>query len=73
MTDAEGRFRRKYVADMYDGARWKERVAMMPRDQITAIYLRFIQNPSQPRPATPEALDIELNKSPQSYEDLRLF
>jgi hypothetical protein len=61
------------VKAMYDNDTWRERVQGMPDDQIIAIYLRFIANPNQPRPETPEALDIELNKSPQSYSELRLF
>lgn len=71
--EEEARHRRNVVSGMYDGPRWKERVAGMPPDQITAIYLRFIANPNQPRPDTPEALDIELNKDEPGYQELRLF
>lgn len=71
--EQEARHRRNVVSNMYDGPRWKERVASMPPDQVTAIYLKFIANVNQPRPATPEALDIELNKDEPGYQELRLF
>ena len=71
--EEEDRHRRNVVSQMYDGPRWQERVAGMPREQITAIFLRFIANPVQPRPETPEELDQELNKSTQGYSELRLF
>lgn len=71
--EQEARHRRNVVSNMYDGSRWKERVASMPPDQVTAIYLKFIANVNQPRPATPEALDIELNKDEPGYQELRLF
>jgi len=61
------------VASMYDNDTWRTRVQGMDDAMIIAIYLRFISNPHQPRPATPEELDIEINKSPESYSDLRLF
>jgi hypothetical protein len=61
------------VAAMYDNDTWRTRVQGMDDAQIIAIYLRFIANPVQPRPETPEELDQELNKSPQSYSELRLF
>jgi hypothetical protein len=40
--------RREYVASMYDGPRWKARVASMSNNQITAIYLRFIKDGQKP-------------------------
>jgi hypothetical protein len=61
------------VAAMYDNDTWRTRVQGMDDAQIIAIYLRYIANPNKPRPETPEALDQELNESPQSYSDLRLF
>jgi hypothetical protein len=61
------------VAAMYDNDTWRTRVQGMDDAQIIAIYLRFIANPVQPRPETPEELDQELNTSPQSYSELRLF
>jgi hypothetical protein len=73
-ADEEARHRRNVVSSMYDNDTWHERVAHMPPEQVTAIYLRFIRNPIQPRPATPEALDIEINKDRcSSYSELRLF
>lgn len=72
--EEEYRHRRNVVSKMYDNDKWHARVAGMPTDQVTAIYLKFIANPVQPRPETPEALDQELNKAePQSYSELRLF
>lgn len=71
--EEELRHRRNMVSQMYDNDTWHERVAGMPEDQVTAIYLRLIANPMQPRPETPEALDIEMNKPPEDYESLRLF
>jgi hypothetical protein len=38
--DKETRKRREYVAGLYEGPKWKTRVAKMPAHQITAIYLR---------------------------------
>lgn len=72
MTD-DMRRKIEVVASMYDNDTWRTRVQGMSDAQIIAIYLRFIANPHQPRPATPEELDIEINKSPESYSDLRLF
>jgi hypothetical protein len=72
MTD-DMRRKIEVVASMYDNDTWRTRVQGMDDAQIIAIYLRFIANPHQPRPATPEELDIEINKSPESYSDLRLF
>ena len=72
--EEEDRHRRNIVSGMYDNDKWHARVAGMPTDQVTAIYLRFIANPVRPRPDTPEDLDKELNQSePQSYSELRLF
>jgi hypothetical protein len=71
--EEELRHRRNVVSKMYNNNTWHERVAGMQEDQVTAIYLKFIAKPFQPRPETPEALDIELNKPPEDYESLRLF
>ena len=66
--------RRNVVASMYDNDTWRERVAGMPRDQITAIFLKYMANAFQPRPETPEALDKDMLESKQeSYSELRLF
>lgn len=69
----ELRMRRNVVSQMYDNDTWHARVAAMPTDQVTAVYLKYVQNPNQPRPETFEALDQEQLKSPESYSDLRLF
>ena len=37
---------RQEVAAMYPGRKWKRRVERMPDDQVTAIYLRKIQQPA---------------------------
>lgn len=72
--EEEYRHRRNVVSQMYDNDTWHERVAHMPREQVTAIFLRYVANPVKPRPETPEALDQELNESePRSYSELRLF
>lgn len=64
----------RVVRDMYDNDTWRTRVQGMDDAQIIAIYLRYIANPVQPRPETPEELDQDMNKSPaQSYSELRLF
>lgn len=36
---------RQFVHDMYKGERWKKRVARMPDEQVTAIYLKKHQVP----------------------------
>lgn len=59
---------------MYDNDTWRERVASWPTDQITAVYLRYMANAFQPRPATPEEFDKDqLESKETSYSDLRLF
>lgn len=67
------RERRNIVSRMYDNDTWHERVAHMPTEQITAIYLKYIQNVNQPRPTSFEELEEAELKSPDSYSELRLF
>ena len=37
--------KRAYVADLYPGPGWKEKVKKMPESQILAIYLRESSKP----------------------------
>lgn len=45
MTDAQ---KRQYVANLYDGHKWKKRVEKMRDDQVTAIYLKHMQEGTMP-------------------------
>lgn len=51
--------RREYVASMYTSSQWKTRVAEMPTDQITAIYLRFIRDGQKPESQNNPVRDIQ--------------
>lgn len=42
---SEIEMKRSYVADLYPGPRWKEKVRKMPDAQIIAIYLRETSKP----------------------------
>lgn len=74
--DAERK--RAYVADLYSGPNWKKRVAQMPDDRITAIYLDH-QGPEGKRPdhdesTIPEPTQVRLDISsigsgPHANED----
>lgn len=71
--EQEMRHRRNIVSQMYDNTRWHERVAHMPTEQITAIFLKYVANPNKPRPVSFEALEEAELKSPDTYSELRLF
>jgi hypothetical protein len=43
MTEIE--MKRAYVADLYPGQRWKEKVQKMSDAQVIAIYLREQEHP----------------------------
>lgn len=34
---------REKIADVYNGQKWKDKVAKMEDDQVTAIYLSFLE------------------------------
>lgn len=66
---------RDYVANYYGPKAifWMERVAGMPTDQVTAIYLRFQQNTPPPSNRDkPLPLKTEKLEKPDD-DDLRLF
>lgn len=44
-TDAQ---KRDYVASLYSGPRWKQKVAHMPDHQVTAIYLKHVNDGQTP-------------------------
>jgi hypothetical protein len=76
MTDADRK--RAYVSDLYDGPKWKRRVAKMRDDQVTAIYLKHQKDGQEPKeyselieePDEPEHLDIPRNgRGPHADED----
>lgn len=75
MTDSARK--RLYVSDLYPGPRWKKKVARMPDEQITAIYLKHQsdgQRPdhseNDPEPLTePPLVDIPKGIGPHWNED----
>ena len=74
-AEREARARRNYVSNLYDGPRWKEQVAGMPTDQVTAIYLRAIrdgQTPKKPKPEPSPERDIPKDEDDQD-DQLGLF
>ena len=53
--DKETKKRREYVAGLYEGPRWKSRVAKMPAHKITAIYLDHVERQQKTKkPEPPE-------------------
>lgn len=70
MTDAQ---KRQYVSDLYHGAKWKKRVEKMRDDEITAIYLKHIQEGTMPvhqeTEEEQEHLDIPPRTSPENEEE----
>jgi|1185.fasta_scaffold304872_2 hypothetical protein len=67
MSEAqEKRKRRDFVAKLYPGDAWKEKVASMPTEQITAIYLRCIRDAQKPKPD-------KVERKPDTADELRLF
>jgi hypothetical protein len=52
MTDAQ---KRQYVANLYDGPKWKKQVEKMPDEQIVAIYLKHLNDGEMPEHEEPEA------------------
>lgn len=61
----EARMRRNYVSNMYSGLGWKERVANMPPDQITAIYLRARQDNRKPKSELTKKSEIQSDQDGQ--------
>lgn len=49
---SEIEMKRTFVADLYPGPRWKEKVRKMPDSQVIAIYLREQGKP--PKNAKPK-------------------
>jgi hypothetical protein len=45
MTDSQ---KRQYVYNLYSGPKWKRRVDKMPDDQVTAIYLKHLNDGEAP-------------------------
>lgn len=45
MNDAQ---KRQHVSDLYAGPKWKKQVEKMPDDQVTAIYLKHMDDGSMP-------------------------
>lgn len=59
MTGANERL---FVAALYDGPRWKKRVAAMSDAQVTAIFLKELAKPEhQPRPPHDNEDDFPFN------------
>lgn len=75
MIDAEKK--RAYVSDLYPGPKWKRRVARMPDNTITAIYLdhqdegRLPKHKESSKKTEPEKLvDIpSVSQGPHANED----
>lgn len=49
--------KRLYVANLYDGPKWKKRVEKMPMDQVTAIYLKHLANGELPEHTEPPLIE----------------
>jgi hypothetical protein len=62
--EQEKRQRRDFVAKLYSGWAWKEKVANMPTEQVTAIYLRCQRDDQKPKPEKVES---------NAHNELRLF
>lgn len=69
--------KREYLTSLYPGYSWHEKVANMPEERVTAVYLRFKRD-------GPPKLEPKLSKAPLAPEehpkpdrddqdDLRLF
>lgn len=59
------RHERDVVAGMYDAMGWREKVATMPTDQVTAIYLRHLRDNWKPAQEIPVVRPIEPPEEPQ--------
>lgn len=70
--DEENRARRNYVSNLYPGLSWKERVAEMGTDRVTAIYLRAIRDGQKPKPEPPPERDISEDEDDED-DQLELF
>lgn len=51
MTEVD---KRAYVADLYSGPGWKEKVGKMSDAQVIAIYLRESSKPQKPKNDKPK-------------------
>lgn len=61
---------RQYVANLYHGPRWKKRVEKMPDDQVTAIYLKHVNDGSIAAEFQPEQEHlVEVPRDPHLNED----
>lgn len=71
-SEQEARARRNYVSNLYPGLRWKEQVAEMGADRVTAIYLRAIRDGQKPKPEPPPEKDIRKDKADEDNQ-LEMF
>lgn len=66
MTDAQ---KRQYVANLYAGKNWKRRVTKMPDDQVTAIYLKHLQDGTIDEPEEDPQEHLEVPAHPPHHNE----
>lgn len=63
--------KRQYVANLYSGSSWKRRVARMPMNQVTAIFLKHQTDGESP--PHQEHLDLPARDPHHNEDDFPIY